>query len=234
MVDKRAGLKRTLRDLAELGETAFSLLVPPLCLVCSTRLRSWERWVCGRCGLLISMGARPRDRVIRLGNGASLSTRYGVEYTPEVSSVIREMKYGGKPAVAEFIAGLLWPAASDRLTGRAVLVPVPIHPAKKRERGYNQAEILSRHLARFAGLSVAGDALAKRRNTPSQTTLEKDAREASVVGSIEARRVSDLRRRPVVLIDDVVTTGSTLRECARALNAQGVEDISACAVASSI
>lgn len=234
MVEKRAGLKRTARDLADLCGTAFSLLVPPLCLVCSAGLRSWERWVCRRCGLLISMSARPRARAIRLGNGMTLATRYGVEYTPAVSSVIREMKYGGKPAVAEFLAEFLWIAATDRAIEPAVLVPVPIHPARKRERGYNQAEALSRHLAAFAGLSIAAGALAKRRDTPSQTALEGNAREANVVGSIEARDVSELRDRPVVLVDDVVTTGSTLRECANALNSEGIEDISACAVASSL
>jgi ComF family protein len=233
MAGRRTRLRAIGKDLAEIGQAAFSLLVPPLCLVCSASLRSWERWVCGRCGLLLSMGARPQERTIDLGNGGALPVRFALEYTPPVSSLVHEMKYGGKPGVAEMLAGFLWVAAERICSGDAVLLPVPIHPAKRRERGYNQAEALSRHLGEIAGLSVDSRTLAKRRNTPSQTALERAARGTNVVGSIEACELSGLKDRPVILIDDVVTTGSTLRECAKVLSARGVEDISACTVASS-
>lgn len=233
MAAKRSDLKRVAKDLAELGQAAFSILVPPLCLVCSGHLRSWEQWVCGRCGILVSMGARPRKKTIDLGGSGTLAARFAVEYDPPVASLIHEMKYGGKPGVAELLAGFLWVAAERWVARDAALVPVPIHPAKKRERGYNQTELLSRHLAGMTGLRVECGALVKRRNTTSQTALEKEARSANVVGSIAARDVSGLAGRPVILIDDVVTTGSTLRECAKALYAEGIKDVSACAVASS-
>lgn len=229
-------LRRLTGEMAGLGEAALAVLVPPLCVACGAHLRCWERWLCGRCSLLVAMSARPREKAVELGPHGSLIASYALDYSPSVSSLVWEMKYGGKPGLAEFLARFLWLGAGDLfcLAVRSrVLVPVPVHPRKRRERGYNQAEVLCRHVSSLSGIPVARRALAKRRDTPSQAGLRREERLGNVAGSFEISDLAAVGGRSVILIDDVVTTGSTLRECAIALVKGGVKDIRACAVASS-
>ncbi|MFZ1946925.1 MAG: phosphoribosyltransferase family protein [bacterium] len=225
-------LEATARSLRESAEALLAVVVPPLCVLCQQRLAPWERWLCGRCDLAVSMRGRPRSRALALGDGSALEVRYALDYTGRVSGLVWEMKYGGKPGIAGYLARFLWLGAEDVLGRDAVLVPVPLHGSRRRERGYNQSENLARAVARPMRLAVAAGALARKRNTRSQATLARSDRVTNVLGSFQVRRQQDLEGRPVVLVDDVVTTGSTLAECARVLRNDGVEDLRACVVAS--
>jgi ComF family protein len=148
--------------------------------------------------------------------------------------VITEMKYGDKPGLAAILAPYLSMALADSVSEDAVLIPVPMHPSKKRERGYNQSELLSGLLAEGGGWTSRPNLLVKKRNTASQTTLQREARPANVAGSFGVKGGSDLNGRRVVIVDDVVTTGSTLVECAQAIRELDAGEISACVVASSL
>ena len=218
--------------VGSLGGAVLGLLVPPLCVVCETPLEGAERWVCRRCGQAVAAGARLRMRSVALGDGRRLRVLYALEYTPAVACLVREMKYGGKPGLGGLLARVVWQAVADRVDRKAVLVPVPLHPAKRRERGYNQSEVLSRAMAGFAESTVCPRALVRTRNTPPQAALDRKRRLANITGSLRAGTISGLEGRSLVLVDDVVTTGSTLRECARALLDKGLEDLQACAIAS--
>jgi ComF family protein len=126
-------------------------------------------------------------------------------------------------------SALTGPVAED-----TALVPVPVHPSRRRERGYNQSELLAARLARLRGLRMERDVLLKIRKTGSQTWLEREERMENVIGSFGLRRSERLSGRRVLLIDDVVTTGSTLKECTRVLMESGAMEVSACVVASSL
>jgi ComF family protein len=143
------------------------------------------------------------------------------------------MKYSDRPGLsgvlAPFLALLL---ASMRLVN-PVLVPVPLHAAKKRERGYNQSELLSNEVSRFTGIETDARVLKKKRNTLSQAGLDSDRRLVNVRGAFRAAPPGGLAGRHVILIDDVVTTGATLGECALALSDSGAVEVIGCAVASS-
>lgn len=136
-------------------------------------------------------------------------------------SVVHALKYGGWPAIADEIATRLarldWP--DDVRRERTALVPVPLGAGRLRERGYNQSELLARALARWWTVPVWTDVLTRDRETPSQTRLTPDERLRNVSGAFRApvsARIK-LRGAHVVLIDDVVTTASTLNACAAAL-----------------
>lgn len=115
--------------------------------------------------------------------------------------------------------------------GAEFLVPVPLHRARRRERGFNQSRLLARDLARLRGMAVLDGALVKVRNVPAQAGLRAAERERNVVGAYAVRRPEKVRERAVVLVDDVTTTGATLRECARALVEAGAKEVRAVTLA---
>ncbi len=115
--------------------------------------------------------------------------------------------------------------------GVEAVVPVPMHPEKKRRRGFNQAEVLALRLARQKELPLYKKGLIKIRDIPPQTTLEAGGREKNVEGAFQAGKGIPLEGKILLLVDDVYTTGSTLRECGRVLMRAGAEEVRALTVA---
>lgn len=115
--------------------------------------------------------------------------------------------------------------------GVDVVVPVPLHARRRRERGFDQARVLAREIGRLRRLPVAAGVLRKVRNIPPQTSLERDERRANVRGAYEVARPDRIRGRVVLLVDDVFTTGSTMGECAAVLKRAGAREVRAVTVA---
>ena len=114
----------------------------------------------------------------------------------------------------------------DPVLCRAGLVmPVPLHPVRHRERGYNQSELLSRSLADSARLSLVTKTLIRKRNTRSQTDLSPEERFRNVNGAFCVRHPNMVDDRIVLLVDDVMTTGYTLDSCANALMSAGAREV---------
>jgi ComF family protein len=111
------------------------------------------------------------------------------------------------------------------LSRDVVLVPVPLHPRRRRERGFNQAELLAAALGRRYGLVVASGVLVRRKDTAPQTGLSAAARRANVAGAFAVRHRGAVAGRLLVLVDDVVTTGATARVCAALLRGAGATDV---------
>jgi ComF family protein len=145
----------------------------------------------------------------------------GTQLNP-LARAVRALKFRGHRAVAatlgEAMARVLPSGPHD------LVVPVPLHVARLRERGYNQAVLLARALARTAGLHVMPSGLVRRRPTPAQADLDAVARRANVRGAFVAP--ARLAGAAVVLVDDVLTTGATADACARALRAAGARRVS--------
>ena len=116
-------------------------------------------------------------------------------------------------------------AQHPELAGAEVLVPVPLFPKRGRRRGYNQSELLARQLARHIGLPVDTQALARVRNTVSQTKLNRQGRLQNMAGAFLCKRPFDIKGKVVLLVDDVATTGATLEGCAQALRAAGAKKV---------
>src|SRR3954454_2248915 len=138
-----------------------------------------------------------------------------------VRKIIHDFKYGHQIHLRHPVADWLVETLNDpRLEGRRfdVVVPVPLHPTRKRERGFNQAELLAQLLSTHAGLTMR-DLLERIRYTTTQTAFDRTERMENLHNAFRLRKKAHVRGLRVLLIDDVLTTGSTLSECARVLKA---------------
>ncbi len=150
-----------------------------------------------------------------------------------VRRIVHEFKYGKQAHLRHPIADWLVETLDDpRLQGRKfdIIVAVPLHPARKRERGFNQAELLAELLSARAGVPLRKP-LQRIRYTTTQTAFDRAERMGNLHDAFRLRKNADVRGLRVLLIDDILTTGSTLSECARVLKASGALSVHAATAA---
>jgi len=128
--------------------------------------------------------------------------------------------------LAELMAGVVRDREFD------ALIPVPMYPARQRRRGYNQADLLARALGRELSLPVRPELLKKRKEKARQSALARTAREENVRGVFEAS--DDARNLAILIVDDICTTGETLRACAQTLVARGASRVCAISAAKAL
>jgi ComF family protein len=142
-------------------------------------------------------------------------------YDEASRSLILRFKHGDRTAAAPSFGRWMARAGAELLAEAEVIVPVPLHRWRLWRRRYNQAALLSIAVARMAGLPCVPDALVRVRATPSQGLLGRSQRRRNVQGAFRLRRPKVIEGRRVLLIDDVLTSGATVGECARALMRAG-------------
>lgn len=189
-----------------------------LCEACRSRIRPLEEPLCVRCGREVefegaSCGCRQRMKALwRLRSAAS--------YEGPLEKAIHRFKYEGWRVLAPVLAGLIMDSLAGHVPPGAVLVAVPLHRRRRRARGYNQSELLAGRLRRPLGIGAPPGRLLRLRDTPSQTGLDRLRRRDNVDGAF-GWRGPNLEGLPVVVVDDVTTTGATLEACAVTLRAAG-------------
>lgn len=206
---------------------------PPLCPSCWDTLPRLDGAACG-CGAPFSgsgdSGAvcgRCRRGQSVISAGASLGA-----YAGTLRDCVVALKYHGRHKTADRLARRLFEmrACRDILGTADLVVGVPLHKNRERDRGFNQAALLASSLGRFSGVPVSS-ALIRSRDTPSQTELSAAKRRRNVANAFAAPDKTRFLNRVVVLVDDVTTTGATIRECARTLLLSGAREIRAITVA---
>lgn len=202
------------------GQWLLDLLYPRKCPFCGRVLERGETGWCARCPEELPW-TEPGDGKTVEGCDACLSPLW---YRDGVRKGVRRYKFGGGKSHAALFGQLMAQCLQDRGTGRVDLITwAPLHPQRKQERGYDQAELLARRVGELCGLPVEST-LEKVRSTAVQSQAGKDeARRANVQGAYRALAGLDLTGKRVVLIDDVATSGATLSQCAAALRRAGAD-----------
>lgn len=167
--------------------------------------------VCGRC--LLARPAFDRAR-------ACLRFRAGDEDDP-LRTALHRYKYGRETAFANGLGRLFAAGGREAVRAHDVVIPVPLHIERLRWRGFNQAILLAGRLCRATGMGIDSLSLVRRRATVPQVELDEGARRRNVAGAFHVARPERIAGRRVLLVDDVLTTGSTVNECSRALHRAG-------------
>ncbi|VTT98350.1 phosphoribosyltransferase : Putative amidophosphoribosyltransferase OS=Singulisphaera acidiphila (strain ATCC BAA-1392 / DSM 18658 / VKM B-2454 / MOB10) GN=Sinac_3778 PE=4 SV=1: Pribosyltran [Gemmataceae bacterium] len=164
--------------------------------------------------------------------GFDAAVRLG-PYEGQLRDAVLRMKSIAGEGLAEQLGRVFWEARRGELSNRrfGVVVPVPLHWSRRFTRGYNQAEALGRELALGLGIAFAKSALERVRNTPQQGQPTASARRDNVKGAFRVARCASIAGKGVLLVDDVMTTGSTASEAAKTLKLAGAESVVVAALA---
>lgn len=201
----------------------------PVCRPCWNTIRRYEGPACFVCGIpLPSSHASRCARCLACAPDYSRVYFFGI-YEGALRKAIHLLKYQGIRRMSKPLYGLL---NLIPLPGVDAVVPVPVHKSRLKQREYNHAALLAYHVAKKKGIPILLDILHKKTETPPQAGLDARLREKNVRGSIVA--LHPATNMHVLLIDDVVTTGATVNECASALIGAGASEVSVLALARSV
>lgn len=222
------------------------LILPPSCVLCGGHGEAPALDLCRACAADLPLNTHACSRCAKplagVGDGELVCGQcqrrpppferafVPFRYAYPLDQLVRAFKYHGILSYGRVLGSLL----ADQLAARAgplpqLIVPVPLHPSRHRERGFNQAQELARPVSRRLGIAVADRLCRRVRATADQTELDARARRSNVRRAFEVTGRTDLSH--VALLDDVLTTGSTASELARALKRAGARSVEVWAVA---
>ena len=229
-----------LLHLARFGGALLDFLYPPQCLLCNAGEHTSETpHLCATC--LKALRAEPVPPPVDL---AAALARHGLpcfvdetlaawEYSERMQTLVQAMKYEGKRSLAGLLAAGMatrLAAASGGSHPEGVMVAVPMHARRRRERGYNQSTLLAGQLSKTWGVPKSNH-LCRVRDTLQQAKLSAAERRVNVDRAFAVTRPEAFLNKNVLVIDDVVTTGSTVNACAEALKAAGALQVRVIAAA---
>jgi len=210
------------RDLPS-GTTDF------LCASCTAALTRPGPLICARCGVELKSGGA-HCFACRGSKGATYKCkliRSAFVFNTASRSLVHALKYQGADYVAPFMGRLMAARYKQlpELPQADLVIAVPLFAKRRRERGYNQSELLARAFARQSLLTLDTTSLVRTRDTVSQTKLGRKGRLENMTGAFRCVSPNAVKGKTVLLIDDVATTGATLEGCAIALRAAGAKRV---------
>ena len=217
---------------AHLTRRTLDILIPPRCSGCTMR----ETWLCQDCRSrmarlaqpLCAVCSRPSVQTLVCGDCYRHPPPYDVLRAPWshnglARELVHSLKFQGQRHLAEVLADEMCLFVDS---GIELVIPVPLHRERLKERGYNQSELLGQEIATRLKCPLENKILIRTRATLPQTGLDRDDRHVNVRGAFGIARRMNLDRH-VLLVDDVSTTGATIAACARTLREHGAKRISA-------
>jgi ComF family protein len=204
------------------------VIFPPLCYICESYLQADQKIICQNCWLKIpefngqldqSLSKRTFDRLFIL-----------FEFEDTIRQLIHLLKYKRHLTLASYF-GIEASIRFDFCHHNPYdeIIPVPLHPTRRRERGYNQSEEIALALARIINIPVKSEHLMRIRLTSTQTRMTREERDMNVMGAFKC--TANLSQKNILLIDDVITTGSTVEACLKVLKDAGAKKIDVLVIA---
>ncbi len=202
--------------------------IAPICAECWRTIRPYRSPACRRCGApLVSDAAATCGDCLRDEPSFERAVNFGL-YEGALRDAINLLKYRGIRRLSGPLSGMMLRMEFPDVDA---VVPVPLHEKRLRQREFNQSALLAASIARHIGATLETGCLVKIRDTPPQVGLRSRERIKNIKGAFDIRRADRIRGGRILLIDDVVTTGATVRECSRVLKKAGARAIHVAALA---
>ena len=225
----------------------FDYILPPCCLSCS-ELTANSKGFCATCWHKLNFIAKPY--CISCGQKLNISifedmecakylhkkpvyniARSLVKFDEHSKKVIHAFKYQDKTGLAKVFAKLMTERYGLELSKADLIAPVPMHKLKRLFRLYNQSHILAKEIATLLKKPLKSDLLIKAKWTKPQASLPKSAREKNLSGSLKFNTKYLIEGKNIILVDDVITTGTTVKQCTKLLKNAGANDVYILAIA---
>ncbi len=213
-------------------ERVIRLVYPAKCMICDSLLREEASlMLCESCHTLLP---RCEKGFVKMPSMPYIHQLFAAYYYDEgLDSAIHAMKFNHQPRLSETFGYLLYEEMDkvSYLPDWDMILPVPMHRRKKRERGYNQSELMALSLSRHLKIPVYSDLLIKTRYTRPQSSLKREERLMNLEGAFDVVNDTAIAGKNILLIDDVSTTGTTLNLCAKILYEKGAAFVYAAVIA---
>ncbi len=217
----------------------FDFILPRFCPGCKSKLTPIERVVCTNClselrvveSDLIKTEYQRKFESKKIISG--FVSQYVFEKDKELQHIIHALKYDKKFLIGKFLGENLGKEFTSQFHSWNIdlIISIPLHHLKKAERGFNQSYYIAKGIAIATGIPFSTRAVKRTRFTQSQTTMTLKEREENIEGAFKVRKTENVKRKNVLLVDDVMTTGATISECGRVLLNAGANCIYAATVA---
>jgi ComF family protein len=225
----------------------LDLLFPSVCIICGESVPG-SRCLCGRCFAQIRYPASPLcvrcGTVFPAGTGGDhlcgrclrkpppfALARAVAFYAPPVDRLLHRLKFRADRTVVSTLADIAAPFDRSSFSSSDLILPVPLHLRRLQHRGMNQSLILARALFPEKAPAIRPDVLVRTRNTPPQTSLDRRDRLRNLTGAFAVSGKMDVSGLRICLVDDILTTGTTVTECADVLMRAGAEEVRVLAMA---
>lgn len=200
----------------------ISLFYPRVCGLCKKKIN--KNNTCEKCSNILQYTLKKELRVrnidVYVDKAISLFLYEGF-----IRNKILEFKFDGKTYISCTFADIMCNIIIKNKICVDIIIPVPIHKKRFKERGYNQSELLSKYIAKKLNIKHESKLLIKKHNNLAQSTLNAENRKKNVIDVYEVRKENRIKGKKILLIDDIYTTGATVNECAKILKQNGAKEV---------
>ena len=211
----------------QIFDPIVDVFFPPFCYICDCYLHPGHKIICENCWSEIPAFDGKLDQSLSNRSFDNLFILF--EFEDKIRQLIHLLKYKRHLTLAQYFACEAKLKFSNlQYRSYHAIVPVPLYKTRKRERGYNQSEEIANAMAKIFQIPVKSEHLLRIRPTSSQTKMSKEQRDLNMLDAFNCSQKNHERR--ILLIDDVITTGSTIDACAKALKKSGINEVDAFAV----
>ena len=217
----------------------FDFFLPRLCPACSSKLEPDEYFICNSCINKIKLAERDylgneyQKKFAADGIISGFTCLFVFEKDKELQYIIHEIKYKENFRLGKHLGKIVGNKLKEKISGWSadLIIPIPLHHLKKAERGYNQSYYIAKGISAACNVPVNKSIVKRNRFTPSQTALNLEERKVNMQDAFTLKHPAKVKGKNIILVDDVITTGSTITECGRVLMEAGTNKIFALSTA---